>query len=137
MINIKNRIEQPTIIELLAFCAGSSSDRVEQTVEDYKEQNELELYGFEAEGKVIGIIGYRMHENQMELKHIAVSPEQRYKGIGSLMINAMMNLTKSDQVIAETDDDAVDFYRSSGFTIYSLGEKYPGVERYRCEFEVE
>ena len=35
---------------------------------------------------------------------------------------------------AETDKDAVDFYRKLGFSVTSLGEKYPGVERFHCEY---
>ena len=37
--------------------------------------------------------------------------------------------------IAETDRDAVDFYRSCGFTIESLGEKYPRIERFLCTLQ--
>lgn len=44
---------------------------------------------------------------------------------------------KPERVIAETDEEAVNFYRSIGFEVYSLGEKYPGVERFRCIYEVE
>nr|WP_201024033.1 hypothetical protein [Paenibacillus sp. 32O-W] len=29
---------------------------------------------------------------------------------------------------AETDKDAVDFYRKIGFHVTTLGEKYPGIE---------
>lgn len=44
---------------------------------------------------------------------------------------------KPKRVIAETDDEAVDFYRNIGFEVHSLGEKYPGVERFRCIYEVD
>jgi ribosomal protein S18 acetylase RimI-like enzyme len=32
----------------------------------------------------------------------------------------------------ETDKEAVFFYEKLGFNIESLGEKYPGVKRYKC-----
>ncbi len=35
---------------------------------------------------------------------------------------------------AETDRDAVGFYGKAGFTVTSLGEKYPGVERFACRW---
>ena len=38
-------------------------------------------------------------------------------------------------ITAETDRDAVEFYWSSGFKVTSLGEKYPGVERFLCELK--
>jgi len=33
---------------------------------------------------------------------------------------------------AETDADAVSFYERCGFAITSLGERFPGIERFRC-----
>ncbi|WP_268921683.1 hypothetical protein [Metabacillus sediminilitoris] len=38
-------------------------------------------------------------------------------------------------ITAETDKEAVVFYRNYGFKITSLGEKYPGVERFLCEYK--
>jgi len=38
-------------------------------------------------------------------------------------------------ITAETVRDAVKFYWSSGFKVTSLGEKYPGVERFLCELK--
>jgi hypothetical protein len=40
-------------------------------------------------------------------------------------------------VYAETDEEAADFYRNIGFTVESLGEKYPGIERFKCTFETD
>lgn len=48
------------------------------------------------------------------------------------MVNYFSN--KYLLIYTETDNDAVDFYRKYGFEITSLGEKYPGVERFLCEF---
>jgi hypothetical protein len=41
------------------------------------------------------------------------------------------------RIVAETDEESVQFYRNIGFIIRSLGEKYPGVERFLCTYEVE
>ncbi|WP_235473679.1 hypothetical protein [Lysinibacillus macroides] len=38
-------------------------------------------------------------------------------------------------IAAETDKDAVDFYKKYGFKVSSLGEKYLGVERFTCVLE--
>ncbi len=48
------------------------------------------------------------------------------------MINYISD--KYPLIYAETDNDAVNFYWKYGFEITSLGEKYPGVERFLCEF---
>lgn len=33
------------------------------------------------------------------------------------------------------NNELVDFYRRIGFKIHSLGEKYPGLERFMCIYE--
>ncbi|WP_337993591.1 GNAT family N-acetyltransferase [Lysinibacillus sp. CNPSo 3705] len=66
------------------------------------------------------------------MKHIAVLADQRGKGIGSKMIHFIAS--KYPSIVAETDYEAVDFYRCYGFFITSLGEKYPGVERFLCQY---
>lgn len=48
------------------------------------------------------------------------------------MIDELLMLEHLTELIAETDRDAVEFYRKYGFEIHSLGEKYPGVDRFHC-----
>ena len=67
-----------------------------------------------------------------EIKHIAVSPKQRGDGVGRAMIDFIIDTYSSCTIIAETDKDAVNFYQTLGFKITSLGETYPGVERFQC-----
>lgn len=49
------------------------------------------------------------------------------------MVNEWMALEQPLVVTAETDHDAVGFYRTYGFSIHSLGEKYAGVERFSVQ----
>lgn len=70
--------------------------------------------------------------NQCEIKHIAVSPAYRGKGIGREMIRYVEEHHAFSSIYAETDQEAVLFYKNIGFHITSLGEKYPGVERFGC-----
>ena len=48
------------------------------------------------------------------------------------MISQLLAEYNPDTLMAETDQEAVEFYRNTGFVVYSLGELYPGVERFRC-----
>ncbi|MNP39986.1 hypothetical protein D3C76_1335850 [compost metagenome] len=50
------------------------------------------------------------------------------------MINEFIKTKKNVRIKAETDKDTVGFYKKIGFSITSLGEKYPGVERFECIF---
>lgn len=121
----------PSIRKLLSF--ATSDFKVEKEYEKYLKLLNRKLYSFELEGEIVGCMGIEINsEKECEIKHIAVSSFQRGKGFGSTMINYVSN--KYSLIYAETDNDAVDFYRKYGFEITSLGEKYPGVERFLCEF---
>ncbi|MFS0727680.1 GNAT family N-acetyltransferase [Paenibacillus sp. 1P07SE] len=83
--------------------------------------------------KVVGFLGVeRLSGEEAVLKHIAVLRHYRRLGIGKQMLDNYMRLYRIPTIEAETDRDAVQFYRHIGFQIKSLGEKYPGVERFRC-----
>lgn len=56
--------------------------------------------------------------------------------IGSKMIEFICNELSPRILYAETDNDAVDFHKKFGFKITNLGEKYPGVERFLCKYEI-
>ncbi|OAO89065.1 hypothetical protein AXX17_ATUG04830 [Arabidopsis thaliana] len=98
----------------------------------------LTLYGYKADDEIIGVVGSRLDENNvLEIRHIAVHPDERGKGYGRGIVLELLAKTNPDALVAETDDDGVNFYRAIGFTIESLGERFPGVERYRCTYETE
>jgi Predicted acyltransferase len=92
--------------------------------------------GYESEGQLVGIVGYRIDEGaRMSLRHIAVLPEVRGAGFGRGMILELLHQFNPVSIEAETDEEAVDFYRSIGFRIESIGEKTPGTERFLCTYE--
>ncbi|CAM2901225.1 GNAT family N-acetyltransferase [Paenibacillus sediminis] len=135
--NVKAKIHDAVIKELLSYSVFPDPDRVDDIIKEYEKNPDLELYGYMDDGICVGVVGSVMRENNvLEIKHIAVLPENRLKGYGRGMIVELILQRKPDLVIAETDEDAVDFYRNIGFIISSLGEKYPGFERFRCEYNV-
>ncbi|MFC5465001.1 GNAT family N-acetyltransferase [Lederbergia graminis] len=131
MKEVNSKTIHPAIQKLLSF--ATSEFKVNQEYERYLKSLNRKLYSFEVEGVLVGCIGIEIiNVNECEIKHIAVSSDQRGKGIGSKMINYVND--KYPLISAETDNDAVGFYRNYGFKITSLGEKYPGVERFLCKF---
>ncbi|MDM5247430.1 MULTISPECIES: GNAT family N-acetyltransferase [unclassified Lysinibacillus] len=121
----------PVIRKLLSF--ATSDKKVQQEYEKYILLSNRTLYSFEVEDEIVGCIGIeRISLSECEIKHIAVLADERGKDIGSKMINFIA--CKYSSIVAETDNEAVDFYRRYGFFITSLGEKYPGVERFLCQY---
>jgi N-acetylglutamate synthase-like GNAT family acetyltransferase len=128
MEEINSGIIQPSIRKLLSY----ATSRVEQEYDKYLKLPNWKLYSFEVDGEIVGCIGIEIiSTKECEIKHIAVSSTERDKGIGSKMINYISHTYSL--IYAETDNDAVDFYKTYGFHTTSLGEKYPGIERFLCE----
>ena len=76
-----------------------------------------------------------IEEKKIEIIGIAVEVSARGKGVGSYMINQVVNNYGLLSVCAETDNDAVGFYRNNGFSITEFSETYGAetVVRYKCE----
>ena len=88
-------------------------------------------YGYYMDQELVGCLGIELVDaHQCVIKHFAVSPVHRGKGIGGEMVQFINHHHSFSSIYAETDRDAVIFYKNIGFHITSLGEKHPGVERF-------
>lgn len=93
------------------------------------------LYGLALDQDVVAVAGIRrVSETAAELLHIAVKSSERRNGIGRQLVKLVIQEENLEELVAETDRDAVDFYRRCGFAVWSLGEKHAGVERSRCRW---
>ncbi|WP_106766133.1 GNAT family N-acetyltransferase [Paenibacillus faecalis] len=137
MKDISSRLEDLEVKKLIAYSVFPDPEHLDQAVEAYRKPDGLKLYGYEEEGVLVGIIGFDKVADELWIKHIAVTPENRGKDYGRGMIVELMVQQEPARVIAETDEESVDFFRSIGFEIYSLGETSPGIERFRCVYEAE
>ncbi|MCJ8010535.1 GNAT family N-acetyltransferase [Paenibacillus sp. KQZ6P-2] len=137
LLNIKSYIYKPEVAELFSYAVFPDDQSVEKTIREYESNEDWQLYGYEDGELLVGLTGYEKSGSEVILRHIAVIPENRGLGYGRGMILEIMTKEKPERVIAETDEEAVDFYRNLGFVVSSLGEQYPGIERFRCVYEVE
>lgn len=88
-------------------------------------------------GEISGIIAYTACRGGLtEILYISVAPDDRLKGVGKELVDHIRKKGGCSTITAETDKTAVNFYRQLGFRIASLGEKYPGVERFACKLEI-
>lgn len=128
---INAAILECSLQKLLSY--ATSPEKVTYEYEKYISFPNRKLYGIAKSEEFFACIGVEFLEaSQCEIKHIAVSPEMRGQNIGSEMIDFICQSYPFHQIIAETDQQAVEFYRKYGFSVSSLGEKYPGVERFYC-----
>jgi len=92
----------------------------------------MEVVGTGPRGVPTSVAAYVSRPDGVVLEYIAVAPGLRGDGIGRALVDALAGV--SGQVVAETDDDAVGFYRALDFDIGSAPSdpRWPGHRRYRC-----
>ncbi len=135
--DIKSRIAEPEVGKIVALAAiDGSPEGVAQEAEKYLSSDNLHFYGWLDGDKILGICGFEIHTDKVEIHLIAVAEELHRQGIGYAMVAALRN-SYPLPLEAETVEEAVGFYRRSGFEITPFpdpewGEKYTCVLKYRC-----
>ena len=112
-------------------------EKYEKKIEAYLQEEAVGIFTCTQGGAVVGMIAGRFDgKTGMEILGIAVSTAARKRGIGSYMIECLTDAYALCTVTAETDDDAVGFYRKCGFCITEYTEDYDGkpVTRYHCKW---
>lgn len=138
LIDVKDKLDQRNIYELLEMSVFPDPDRIIAVVNEYKQNSSLHIKGYEDNEEIIGVIGYEIDEaGRLTIRHLAIHPDERGKGFGRGMVLRLLDEANPASIEAETHEEGVNFYRSIGFTVYSLGEKYPGTERFRCVYVVD
>ena len=102
----------------------------------YLNDNSVKIFACFSQGKIMGVMVVSFTEQKkLEILGIAVDLPVRGKGVGSYMITQIIHKYDLLSVYAETDNDAVGFYRNYGFSIVEFSETYDDetVVRYKCE----
>jgi ribosomal protein S18 acetylase RimI-like enzyme len=132
LIDLSNRLNDLAVQALLSEAVGYSTPaKLAAITARYATEPARTLYGAVRDGELLGALGIeRVNGRDLTIYNVAVAPTVRRTGIGRAMIVAIRG--HADRVSAETDRDAVGFYARCGFTVRSLGELYPGTERFAC-----
>ena len=125
---------EPYELELLSLAIGSEdAEKLARVVDVYDSNESWSLYVYRPMSKTLGVVGCEgLGHRAARIRHIGVDPTVQNTGIGRLLIEATVQELGFRTLSAETDAEAVGFYAACGFGIDSLGEKYPGVERFEC-----
>lgn len=132
MIDLKSRLNESGVRDLITLSIGSP-EKLDQICHNFLQRSNWKIMGYECNGVVVGCIGVEVNSPRSGiLRCISVAPSARERGIGRTMVEQIVKTIGVTQLIAETDREAVDFYSRCGFQVQSLGERYRGVERFRC-----
>lgn len=127
------KVYNTNIEKLFSLCMyKADSEKVKLLFDQYVSDSNKDLYLYKESEAYVGLIGIEVLPRKVIIGHIATEKKRRSKGLASNLIDHVMSQYPSMTLEAETDDDAVMFYKKTGFDIKSLGEKYPGFPRYSC-----
>ena len=113
-----------------------TEEKFNNKVDLFLKDNSVKIFACFEQDKIVSIMVVSFKEQKkIEIIGIAVDVSARGKGIGSYMINQVINNYGLLSVYAETDNDAVGFYQKNNFSITEFSEIYDGetVIRYKCE----
>ncbi len=131
--DIKNNLCDKSIYFLLAPSVfNPTPERLLSRAEKYQADEKVKAYTYSENGEYKGIIVFKIEDNTAEILDIAVKPEYQGKGIGSRLINYIFSQFAVNKVTAETDDDAIVFYKKYGFTVTDA-KLNRDTKRYVCE----
>ena len=133
-INMQNQLDNPTVCRLVSESASDkSAEAMDRKITEFRCREARDLYGWVENNEILGVCGVEIHTDWVEIYNIAVEPNARKCGIGKAMIAAVQQKYKV-AVKAETDDDAVAFYRKCGFETEGFMKTYPNgeIRRYKC-----
>jgi GNAT superfamily N-acetyltransferase len=130
--------ESTEITDLLAAAVGDKGRRLDEALRRYRDDPDVTLLIAVADNHVLGVAGYTNGESHVTVLHIATAQSVRHRGVGRRLLGAVIRAAPDGfRVNAETDADAVGFYLANGFVATSLGQKYPGVQRFIVEYGIK
>ena len=134
-LTLKNELLQT--YEVYKHCMFMpTEEKFNNKVDLFLNDNSVKIFACFEQDKILGVMVVSfIEQKKIEIIGIAVDVSVRGKGIGSYMINQVLNDYDLISVYAETDNDAVEFYRNNGFNIVEFSETYGNetVIRYKCE----
>ncbi len=88
----------------------------------HREMQSMTFFGWEEEGKIVGVIGFQPIKDMTLIRHAYVLPNYQRKGIGTSLLNYLREMTKTKHLLIGTWADAswaIEFYQKRGFKLVS------------------
>ena len=135
--DIKMRITEPDVGLIISYASfDGTAEGIAKEAEKYLASEKLDFYGWVEDGRVVGICGYEVHTDKVEIHLISVAEDKQRQGIGSAMVTALEGLYNIP-IEAETDDEAVGFYRKRGFRTTAFQHPQWNITRHTCVLNAE
>ncbi|WP_195336742.1 GNAT family N-acetyltransferase [Paraclostridium bifermentans] len=136
IVDISNSLSNHTNLEILKESVFEpTKEKLIKRANYYQSADGVVSYGYVYNDVILGLIVLDIkNKDEMVILDIAVKKDNQKSGIGKDLLNYVLYELKPKILIAETDDDAVGFYKKNKFEIVNLGEKYSNTNRYECKY---
>ena len=135
IIDVKESLCNKNVYSLLAPSVfNPTPERLLSRAEKYQADDKTSVFAYSENGEYKGIIVFKVEEQTAEILDIAVIPEYKGNGIGSRLIDYIFTRFAVNKITAETDDDAIEFYKKYGFTVVGTKDVFDS-KRYICVCE--
>lgn len=84
------------------------------------EMSEMTFFGYEDEGKLLGVAGFKPVKDVTLVRHTYVLPKHQRRGIGGKLLNHIKRITTTQQLLVGTWEAAtwaIRFYEKYGFRL--------------------
>ena len=132
--NIKDILCIQEIYDIYSACMFEPTfDKFKIKAEQMQNDSSVCVYGYFLNDKIIGVISTQETDKTVEIIGIAVDTKERHSGVGTKLIDYVKDKS-SKPIIAETDNDAVMFYKKYGFDIEEkiVSKSNTSYSRYVC-----
>jgi ribosomal protein S18 acetylase RimI-like enzyme len=134
--DISCSLKNDSTLEILKESAfNPTKEKLLKRATYYENKEDVVSYGYIYDDMILGLIVLdNTSKDEVIILDIAVKKDKQNLGIGSELLNYVICELKPRVLVAETDDDAIGFYKKNKFEIVNLGEKYSGINRYECKY---
>ncbi len=132
--NIKDIFCTEEIYVIYSSCMFEPTfDKFKIKVQQMQRDASVSMYGYFLNEKIIGVISIQETDKTVEIIGIAVDTKERYSGVGTKLIDYVKDKSQK-RIIAETDSDAINFYKKCGFNIEekTVSKTNVSYSRYVC-----
>ena len=116
---------------LAATTGAKTTQRGREVLASLRENDTIELYAMFVAGALVAVLSLRREAMANEVTHLAVKDGERHKGYGRAFLQDTLRRSGKRPLVVETDEHAVDFYKTCGFKIVGRRKHPSGVLRYR------
>ena len=133
MTTVASNQADETLWSLLSLSVGNPTKEKMQAIRlQYADESKRGIVAIRDADEYVGCLGYEFTDCLVEIMNIAVLPSHERNGIGRQLVEAMATLFPGRPIEAETDGEAVGFYKATGFSVTPCDRRPQYPNRWTC-----